>query len=85
MTGKFKAPLISQILTEARALISTPNKWTTGVYARNAAGNETNLSYEHAVCFCAKGAIVRVIRGYYSQSDDARSRVQEEIGLITNS
>lgn len=49
------------ILTNARALIANPENWTTDFYARDASGNEVDANSNAAVCFCALGAITRVI------------------------
>lgn len=44
----------------ARALITTPENWTTGVFARNAALDEVDPTDETATCFCALGALAKV-------------------------
>lgn len=48
-----------EILVRARKLISTPEKWTQGTYARDKANNSTPYSSRQAVCFCTSGAIHR--------------------------
>lgn len=57
----------SEILIEARKLIDTPDKWTTGCLARTKGGQSIRYSSEHAACFCALGAIYRANRGTYEQ------------------
>lgn len=48
------------LLREARALISDPDKWTQGTLARNAYGSEV-ASYSHDACkWCVAGAMLRV-------------------------
>ena len=47
------------ILKAARALIDTPEKWTRGLNARDAHGQDVRPNSLEAVCFCARGAIIR--------------------------
>ena len=49
----------AQILTEARALIDTPEKWTQGELARNSKGRVIDYESKNAVCYCAAGALKR--------------------------
>lgn len=60
----------SEILTKARALIDTPEKWTQGAYARLINSDlqsvdgqfpEVDWSNEMAACFCSLGAIFRTV------------------------
>lgn len=46
-------------LTAVRALISTPDKWARGEFARDMNGNRTSLAARNAACFCILGAIGR--------------------------
>lgn len=55
----------SEILTQARDLISDPARWTRGVYARDAEGRETASRSESAVCWCVHGAIRKVTGSVY--------------------
>jgi len=48
------------LLREARALISDPDKWTQGTLARNAYGSEVAHYSPDACKWCAVGAISRV-------------------------
>jgi hypothetical protein len=55
----------ADILKAAKQLISTPDKWTKGVYARNVAGDEVkadpmNGRFTDAVSWCAVGSIREV-------------------------
>lgn len=51
-----------QALTKARDLISNPDRWTTGHYARDDKGNGCDTLDERATCFCAVGALAHVNR-----------------------
>ena len=48
---------VTEVLTEARNLISDPKRWTQGAYARDAAGLRTEWDSPNAVCWCTIGAI----------------------------
>jgi hypothetical protein len=50
-------------LREARALIDTPEKWTQGANARDAAGRKVPAYSSRARCFCMTGAVIRVMAG----------------------
>lgn len=54
-------PNVSDILKKARALLSDEKKWTTGFYARDNEGNFVYASDDQAVCFCAIGAVKKVM------------------------
>ena len=56
------APTALDILTEARTLITRPDRWTQGAYARNAHGCAIAIRSRHAVSFCATGALYRTTR-----------------------
>jgi hypothetical protein len=55
----------SEILIAARALIDTPDKWTTGRLSRTKDGKATDYWSEDATCFCVLGAIFRANRRTY--------------------
>lgn len=38
-------------------LLADPSKWTQGVMARDAQGNEVSPQDENAICFCLLGAL----------------------------
>ena len=46
-----------EVLRDVRELLSEPARWTTGEYARDAAGHETDPSDGRAVSWCGHGAI----------------------------
>ncbi len=50
-----------EILIAAKALISDPAHWTQGEYSRNTDGRRTAHHDPAAVCWCAMGAIIRVL------------------------
>lgn len=64
----------AEILTKAKALIDTPDKWTKGEFARDKNGSRVDANSNYAVCFCSIGAIRKVApcrgseyeRGYIS-------------------
>lgn len=56
--------ITKQVLREARSLIKDPTQWTQSVEARDADGNRVNPSAPAAVCWCASGAIARVLGVY---------------------
>ena len=47
-------------LKRAIDLIADPTRWTTGVAARDADGNEVALDDSTAVCWCGWGAMCRM-------------------------
>lgn len=49
----------SDFLIQTKALIDTPEKWTTNAFARDADGFKTNYTHSDAVCFCTMGAARR--------------------------
>lgn len=51
-------------LRKARALIEDPARWTTGVLARSAKGNDVSPHGRAAVRWCGVGAALRVGLGF---------------------
>lgn len=49
-----------EVLVLAKEKISTPDKWTKGVGARNSKGEWINVFSKDAACFCSIGAIMNV-------------------------
>ena len=49
--------LAADIIDDAIALIAQPEQWTTGSYARDAAGKPTDPENQEAVQYCAIGAL----------------------------
>jgi len=49
----------SEVLRAARELISVPERWTQGAFARAANGNPIGCLTDNATCFCSSGAILR--------------------------
>ena len=47
----------AQLLTDARRIISDPNTWTQGTFARNAAGQPVAAQHKDAASWCATGAL----------------------------
>ena len=50
-----------EILQKARDLITDPAKWTTGFFARDVEGRIQAANKESTVCWCAWGAIQKVV------------------------
>ena len=50
---------VTELLIEARDLISEPGRWTQGVYACDALGYAIDWGSPEAVCWCATGAICK--------------------------
>lgn len=55
---------LHEVLTEARKLIEDPNNWTQGQFARGQDGYWLPPKSADAVCFCAVGAVERVVTGH---------------------
>jgi hypothetical protein len=51
---------VAETLRAARELIADPERWTQGVFARDAEGRSVDPSDDRAVRWCAAGAIWRV-------------------------
>lgn len=72
-------------LIAARALIDAPEKWTQGVYARDADGEELGFCDDSSVCFCVEGAIYTAInRGHSSAVDTAMAALMSMSPCIQN-
>lgn len=73
---------VNETLVAARALIDSPEKWTTGALARNVEGQPS--SFSEATCFCSIGALRKI------RSDTARDNIdgmfslfQEAVDVLT--
>lgn len=66
----------SEFLIKAKALIDSPEKWTTGQLAKNSDGWTVSPEDDDAVCFCSVGALERVyfldLNSKYSDWDRSR-------------
>jgi len=45
-----------ELVHDLQALLSGPEKWTQGSYARNVSGEKVQIDDPQAVCFCLTGA-----------------------------
>lgn len=54
---------VLEVLKATRELLSAPERWTKGRYARNADGSCVPPTAPGAVCFCLEGALCRVTAG----------------------
>ena len=59
---------VTEILIEARNLISEPERWTQIFYSRDALGYRTEWDSPTAVCWCSAGAIAKVVGATSGQS-----------------
>lgn len=55
-----EAKTVLDVLVAARELISVPERWTRGSYARDIDGRQRGAKSDYATCWCASGAIERV-------------------------
>ncbi len=58
----------SECLIAAKALISTPDKWTKCALARDKDGKKCHYSQAEVICFCTLGAIGKVAWGILENS-----------------
>lgn len=56
----------ADILTKARELISKPNGWTQGSFARDDEARGVDATSDSAVCFCSMGALHRATNDLYN-------------------
>lgn len=64
-------PLHKQVIARAFHLIEDPAHWTTFAHARDASGVACPPGSEHAVRFCARGALNRAARDISPEGSDA--------------
>lgn len=76
MTG---SKLPSQILDAAADLIEPEGRWTQGAFARTAKGRPIGLRDGAAACWCAVGAIERVVGGAIFTADRAFAFAQRSL------
>lgn len=77
---------ISEVLKEAKQLISKPENWTTGVYARDAEGIKVDTGNARATCFCSLGAVFFVAKQSklsFPQRADIIQHIKEANGLTS--
>lgn len=66
---------IHDILVQARELISDPSRHTTGVLAKDVNGKFVHPWLDEAVCWCAVGAVQKVMEQDFSKSLQKYDRV----------
>lgn len=49
-------------------LIEKPEAWTQNVYARNAVGDSVEIVSNMAVCWCLRGAVLKITSGMFDCS-----------------
>ena len=70
-----------EILTEARSLITDPDKWTKGVFARTADHHRAAVPFEaDATCWCAWGALENAYGGFVNNDHPAYVSLREAMG-----
>lgn len=52
-----------EILVDARALLTDPEHWTQGTFARDRRGYPVSAASENAVCWCTYGALTKATPG----------------------
>lgn len=67
-----------QILKEARLLISDPERWTKGTFARNSENDPVLPDDKQAVCWCAVGSVGKVCE----TDSEGFGKVTNELSLI---
>ena len=73
---------VTEILIEARELISDPERWTQGVYARDAQGIFTDWDSPEAVSWCVTGAIAKVVRSVQESKGDYNALVMSALDKL---
>jgi hypothetical protein len=71
---------VTLALVKAREIISSPNRWTQGFFAKDANGIAVMPLAVQATCFCALGALRKAI-GYSNENVfmDATRRLEETL------
>ena len=62
---------VTKVLIEARKIISEPEHWTQGVFARDALGNDTDWDSPEAVCWCTAGAIRKAAGAFHYHQEQS--------------
>lgn len=76
----------SELLHAAGDLVARPGGWTQGSYARDKNGN-TSVEYytgsqeEASVCWCAKGAILRIASEHFACTNAAEWYIRQILGF----
>jgi hypothetical protein len=74
-----------EILKAARGRIDTPDKWTTGAYARTADNKTQNCDSGYACKWCAYGAILLVTEEPTGEYFEAVRMLEDECdGSVVN-
>lgn len=74
-----------EYLTKAKAMIDTPEKWTTGTIARDANGVEIPHYEAGATCFCSLGALASVREGLLTAKEYSTENIWNVHSSATNS
>lgn len=61
---------IRAVVQAARNLIEKPENWTQRAFARDSNGRITDHTSESAICWCASGALGKVIRQDHNDDYD---------------
>ena len=73
-----------EILVAARELISQPERWTQGAYARDLNGLRVSPGGPNAVCWCAIGAMAKVAGLSSGEMEDSRAAITLELAAESN-
>jgi len=76
----------SEVLAAAANLIEPPGAWTRCAYARGAHGEPATASAQHATCWCAVGAIKRIVpkKGEWLQAVNYLDKIVGTIVLFND-
>ena len=75
---------VVDVLTKAREIIESKESWTQKAFARDKYGDEVYPQSILAVCFCAVGAIERVLYSKGIKSDFKAKSVENVIVMALN-
>lgn len=70
---------IVEVLRAVRELLSVPERWTQGAFARQEDKTQVNAEDPEAVCFCIRGAIHRVAVNHYEEARAACKLLEEGV------
>lgn len=73
-----------EILKKARALITEPERHTTGSYAKDVSGLVVNPTDPHATCWCALGAIAHSVGADYIMYHNPSTTYCEVLRALEN-
>lgn len=76
---------VSQVLSEAADLLEKPGAWTQGMFSVNAEGDPVLPFWTEAQCFCAVGAVAKVLVMNGTSAENWLDTSSGFHGLLANS